>query len=187
MAAAMALRISTLRKARGFTFDELSKRADVSKGTLVQIEQGAANPSISTLCRLAATLGASVADLVAPTDEAKSAVNLVMADEARQLWTGPKGGSAVLLAGTKGPDMLEMWKWQLKSGERFDAVSHGRGTREIIYVTSGKLLLEVKEERTIIAAGVTAIALTDRPHSYSNPGKSPVRFIMTVDEPAASS
>jgi quercetin dioxygenase-like cupin family protein len=82
--------------------------------------------------------------------------------------------------------MLEMWQWELKPGERFDASRHGRGTRELIHVTNGRLCLEVEGKSTIIAAGATAIALTDRPHAYANPGKSSVRFFMTVDEPAAA-
>ncbi len=186
MAAAVARRISALRKAQDFTFDALARRAGVAKGTLVQIEQERANPSISTLCRLAAALGVSVADLVSPGSEAQSTVSVVGASEARRLWTGPHGGSAVLLAGTTGPDMLEMWHWELRPGERFEASRHGRGTREIIHVTSGRLVLEVDEKGTIIAAGATAIALTDRPHAYSNLGKSSVQFFMTVDEPATA-
>lgn len=186
VAATVARRITSLRKAQDFTFDALARRAGVSKGTLVQIEQERANPSISTLCRLAAALGVSVADLVAPASEAQSAVSLVRASETRRLWTGPQGGSAVLLAGTTGPDMLEMWQWELKPGERFEASRHSRGTRELIHVTSGRLFLEVEGKGTIIAAGATAIALTDRPHAYSNPGKSSVRFFMTVDEPATA-
>ena len=82
--------------------------------------------------------------------------------------------------------MLEMWQWELKPGERFEASRHSRGTRELIHVTSGRLFLEVEGKGTIIAAGATAIALTDRPHAYSNPGKSSVRFFMTVDEPATA-
>jgi transcriptional regulator with XRE-family HTH domain len=186
MAAAVAQRINSLRKAQDFTFDALARRAGVAKGTLVQIEQQCANPSISTLCRLAAALGVSVADLVAPGSEAQSMVRLVSASDARRLWTGPQGGSAVLLAGMTGPDMLEMWHWELKPGERFEASRHGRGTHEIIHVTSGRLLLEVEGKGTIIGAGATAIALTDRPHAYSNPGKSSVRFFMTVDEPVTA-
>jgi transcriptional regulator with XRE-family HTH domain len=186
MGAAVAQRISSLRKAQDLTFDALALRARVSKGTLVQIEQERANPSISTLCRLAAALGVSVADLVAPASEAQSMVSLVSESETRRLWTGPHGGSAVLLAGTAGPDMLEMWQWELKPGERFDASRHGRGTRELIHVTSGRLFLEVEGKGTIVGSGTTAIALTDRPHAYSNPGKSSVRFFMTVDEPASA-
>jgi transcriptional regulator with XRE-family HTH domain len=186
MGAAVAQRISSLRKAQNFTFDALAMRARVSKGTLVQIEQERANPSISTLCRLAIALGVSVADLVAPASEAQSMVSVVGKSETRNLWTGPHGGSAVLLAGTAGPDMLEMWRWELKPGERFEASRHGRGTRELIHVTSGRLFLEVEGKGTIVGAGATAIALTDRPHAYSNPGKSSVCFFMTVDEPVTA-
>lgn len=184
--AAVANRISALRKAQELTFDALARRAGVSKGTLVQIEQERANPSIATLCRLAAALGVSVADLVAPAGVTQSSVQIVKPSDTRTLWTGPHGGSAVLLAGTKGPDMLEMWQWELKPGERFEANGHGRGTRELIHVTGGKLFLEVDGQGTIIAAGATAVAQTDRPHGYANLGKSPVHFVMTVHEPASA-
>jgi transcriptional regulator with XRE-family HTH domain len=184
MVAAVAQRIAALRANRKYTFDEFARRSGVSKGTLVQIEQERANPSISTLCRLATALGVSVADLVSSTPEAPSAVTLVRGADTRQLWTGPRGGSAVLLAGTTGPDMLEMWRWELQPGERFEATRHNRSTRELIHVLAGRLTLEVEGKVTIIPVGVTAIAHTDRPHAYSNSGKSLVRFFMTVHEPA---
>jgi transcriptional regulator with XRE-family HTH domain len=186
MAAMVAGRIAALRKSRGYTFDELARRAGVSKGTLVQIEQGDANPSISTLCRLASALGASVADLVSTKDKAQSAIVVAGAEQARKLWVGPNGGSGVLLAGTTGPDMLELWHWELQPGERFEASRHNRGTRELIHVTTGKLLLEIDGGHALIGVGATAIANTDRPHAYANPGKSSVRFVMTVHEPAAA-
>lgn len=186
LAVAVAQRISSLRQEQGLTFDALALRSGVSKGTLVQIEQERANPSISTLCRLANALGVSVADLVAPADDSPSLVSVAGADQARQLWSGPNGGSAVLLAGTAGADMLEVWQWELKPGERYEAARHGRGTRELIHVTSGKLLIDVERQTTLIAAGATAIARTDRPHAYANPGKTAVRFFMTVHEPLSA-
>ncbi|MBA3911817.1 MAG: XRE family transcriptional regulator [Rhodobacter sp.] len=184
ISAAVAGRIAELRRARGFSFDALAQRAGVSKGTLVQIEQQRANPSISTLCRLAVALDVSVADLVSPPGIGPQAVTVVREAEARRLWTGPKGGAAVLLAGTPGPDMLEIWSWLLMPEERFEAAVHGRGTRELLHVTQGRLALEVEGHMHLIAAGCCAIALTDRPHAYANPGKVPVRFTMTVHEPA---
>lgn len=180
---AVAQRISNLRKAQKLSFDALAARSGVSKGTLVQIEQERANPSISTLCRLAAALGVSVADLVEPAENAQSAVSIVTANEARTLWNGPLGGSAILLAGTKGPDMLEMWHWELMPGERFEASQHGRCTREVIHVTSGKLVLEVDGQKTIVTNGATATAFTDRPHAYANASRTNLRFFMTVHEP----
>lgn len=184
LAALVSERIAALRRSRKLSFDALARRAGVSKGTLVQIEQQRANPSISTLCRLAAALDVSVADLVAPPSIGAQAVTLVCAPEARRLWSGPKGGSAVLLAGTTGPDMLEIWNWVLMPNERFEAAIHGRGTRELMHVIEGELALEVDGSTHLVAAGSSAIALTDRPHAYANAGRGPVRFTMTVHEPA---
>lgn len=185
IAAAVAWRIGTLRKSLGLSLDALAQRAGVSKGTLVQIEQQRANPAISTLCRLAAALHVSVADLVAPAADAARPITVVPATGARQLWSGPAGGSAVLLAGTPGPDMLEIWVWTLLPGERFEAAGHGRGTRELLHVTQGTLALEVDGTSALIPAGASALALTDRPHAYANRGTLPLHFTMTVHEPPA--
>jgi transcriptional regulator with XRE-family HTH domain len=185
LAATVAARIFELRKSKGLSFDALAQKAGVAKGTLVQIEQQRGNPSISTLCRLAAALDVSVADLVAPTEATMRAVTLIGRDDARLLWAGPFGGTATLLAGTQGPDMLEIWNWVLMPGESFEATEHGAGTRELIHVTEGMLALTVDSATHLVAAGGSAIALTDRPHAYANPGKEPLRFTMIVHEPAA--
>lgn len=187
LSAAVAQRIGSLRKSQRLSFDSLAQRAGVSKGTLVQIEQGGANPSISTLCRLASALGVSVADLVTPVEAPKLPVIVVSAGDARKLWIGPSGGSAILLAGTPGPDMLEIWKWVLMPGECFEAAAHGPGTRELIHVTGGALAIDVDGQSVIVAAGSTAIALTDRPHSYRNPGDVPAHVTMVVHEPPTKS
>lgn len=183
LAQAVGQRVSARRRDMKLSLEALSLRSGVSKGTLVQLEGARANPSISTLCRLAAALDLSVADLVAPPERPDRAVTVIGHDAARTLWSGPQGGSAVLLAGTPGPDMLEIWEWVLAPGERFAASVHNSGTREIIHVTSGSLLLEIDGEQNVVAAGSSAIALTDRPHSYANPGNLPVHFTMVVHEP----
>jgi transcriptional regulator with XRE-family HTH domain len=66
---AVANRIRNWRKEKKLSLDELSRRASVSKGMLVEIEKGAANPSIAILCKLAAALGISVADIVNVSSE----------------------------------------------------------------------------------------------------------------------
>src|SRR5207237_8957217 len=96
--------------------------AEVSKGVLVQIENGEANPSMATLCKVAAALGASVADLVQVSNQQPAEV--LPAGAPRLLWRGPKGGTATLLVGSTGPDMLELWLWTLGPGERYDAPAH---------------------------------------------------------------
>nr|CAB3502892.1 unnamed protein product [Digitaria exilis] len=111
---ALATRIRNWRKEKKLSLDELSRRASVSKGMLVEIEKGAANPSIAILCKLAAALGVSVADIVNVSSEPR--VHVIEEAAIPVLWQGPQGGYARLLAGTSGPDMIELWQWGSQGG-----------------------------------------------------------------------
>lgn len=173
-------RIRARREERRLSLDRLAELSQVSKGLLVHIESGRANPSIATLCKVAAALGASVADLVQVSGA--QAAEVLPAGAPRLLWRGPKGGSATLLVGATGPDMLELWSWTLQPGERYDAPAHPEGTQELIHVEQGSLALAFGDVRYVIAAGGSAIAHTDRPHAYAAEGRRPVRFTMVVAE-----
>jgi transcriptional regulator with XRE-family HTH domain len=57
--------IRNLRRKRGISQDHLSKLADVSLNTIVKIESGRnKNPTIVTLAKIAASVGASVEALI---------------------------------------------------------------------------------------------------------------------------
>jgi transcriptional regulator with XRE-family HTH domain len=181
---AIARRVASLRKGSRLTFDALAARSDISKGMLVQIEQGHANPSISTLCKLAAALRVSVADLVNNDSHLNRAVRIVTPGTAPVLWQGPKGGTATLLVGAEGADMLELWDWSLAPGERFESRPHPTGTQELLNVVEGTLSLEVDGASHLVSAGSSASARTDCAHAYACHGKKKVRFSMVVYEAA---
>ncbi|WP_211230586.1 helix-turn-helix domain-containing protein [Inquilinus limosus] len=182
-AAAVARHVAELRRARRLSLDGLARLSGVSKGMLVQIENARSNPSIATLCRVAAALGVSVAQLVDLGGE--NVVRLVGPEEAARLWAGPEGGAAVLLVGSDGPDMLELWQWELKPKERHVSDPHPAGTRELLHVTAGTLLLEVEGRPHEVPAGTSALLRSDRPHAYACKGARAVRFTMAVMEPHA--
>lgn len=173
-------RLRARRLDRHLSLDRLAAISDVSKGLLVQIENGEANPSIATLCKVAAALGASVADLVQVSEQQPAQV--MPAAAPRLMWRGPKGGTAILLVGSAGPDMLELWSWELRPRERYDAAAHPAGTQELLHVTSGRVALVFGDASYVIGAGDSAVAHTDRPHAYACDGKAPARFTMVVAE-----
>lgn len=177
---AVAARIKAFRKQQKLSLDELSRRAGVSKGMLVEIEKCLANPSIALLCKIAAAMGVSVADIVDVAS--KPLAHLIAKEDIPLLWRGEKGGSARLLAGTSGPDMLELWRWEIFPGERFTSPGHPIGTVELLHVEHGTLTLEVAQTSLVIAEGCSAVAQTDVPHHYANGGDLPVVFTMTVSE-----
>jgi transcriptional regulator with XRE-family HTH domain len=184
--ALIARRIAQLRKTQNLSFDALAARSDISKGMLVAIEQGTANPSIGTLCKLAATLRVSLTDLLGEEEQTSSAVQVVTPDQANDLWRGPKGGLATLLVGRAGPEMLELWEWTLFPGEEFQSKGHPKDTVELLSVTEGTLALEIDGVDHLIAASHRAVAITDRPHGYRCHGKKRTRFAMVVHEPGQS-
>lgn len=177
---AVSERIKSFRKARRFSQDELSRIAGISKGMLVELEKGSANPSIAILCKLATALGLSVADIVNISSTPLSYV--IDKKDIPVLWKGDKGGSARLLAGTQGPDMIELWRWEMFPGERFDAQPHSAGTVEILHVESGELGLLIDKQELVIQTGCSAVARTDVVHSYFNSADDRLVFTMTVAE-----
>lgn len=180
---AVSQRIKQYRKQKKMSLDELSRQANVSKGALVEIEGCKANPSIALLCRLAAAMGVSVADFV--DVGTKPTVHLIVEGEIPELWKGDKGGRARLLAGSGGPDMTELWMWEMQPGEKFASPGHSTGTLELFYVQTGTLTLGVQEHLYLVNSGCSATARTDVPHFYENRGESPLIFIMTVNEKAS--
>ncbi|NWK80123.1 helix-turn-helix domain-containing protein [Aquitalea sp. LB_tupeE] len=183
ISAALAIRLKQHRKEQKLSLDELSRRAGVSKGMLVEIEKGNANPSIAILCKLAAALGISVADIV--NVASTPSIHVIEQQDIPVLWTGPAGGSARLLAGTSGPDMVELWRWEIHPGEVFTSPGHPHGTFELFHVEQGVLELCVADTVTTISAGNAAVARTDAPHHYANHGDGLLIFTMTVAEPGS--
>ena len=64
LACALGLNIRKHRMARGLTQEELSDRAEIHYTFLGHIERGNKLPSLSTLARLADTLGITLSDIL---------------------------------------------------------------------------------------------------------------------------
>jgi transcriptional regulator with XRE-family HTH domain len=183
VAAAVARNTRRLRRARGWSLDHLAARSGVSKGMLVHLEQARTNPSLGTLCKVAETLGVSLAVLV-ELHEAP-AVQLVEPGEAVQLWSGLEGSSGTLLAGSDERDHLELWRWTLARGDSHRSDPHAEGTREMVHVLEGTLTLEVEGAGYDVTAGGAAVFHADRPHAYRNDRDQPTHYVMVVLQPDA--
>lgn len=177
---AVSQRIKLFRSQKKLSLDELSRLSGVSKGMLVDIEGCKANPSIALLCKIAAAMNVSVADVVNVASE--PAVHLIDREAIPVLWQGEKGGSAKLLAGTRGPNMLELWQWVMHPGEAFASSGHPADTCELLFVNQGQLTLRVDDRDYVINEGCSAVARTDRPHAYINGTSDALEFTMTVYE-----
>ncbi|WP_322922023.1 helix-turn-helix domain-containing protein [Nocardioides renjunii] len=181
LSAAIGGKVRGERQSRKWTLDQLAEATGVSRRMLINVEQGSANPSVTTLLRISDALGIGLQALVAVPQTKR--VKVVRSGEGAALWTGPGGGRGVLLAGTTPPDVLELWDWTLAPGDRHDSEAHVPGTKEILQVREGSVTVRVADQVEVLAVGDAISFASDVTHSYANDSDEPARFALTVFEP----
>jgi transcriptional regulator with XRE-family HTH domain len=181
LASVIGTRVRLERQALGWTLERLAEAAAVSRRMLVSVEQGAVNPSVGTLLRISDALGLGLPALVEPP-EPKS-VRVIRAGEGAALWSGEFGGRGVLVAGTGGPNVLELWDWTLRPGDEHRSEPHTAGTKELLQVQDGTVTLEITDQPLLLAAGDAVAFPGDVAHSYRNADDAPARFSLAVFEP----
>jgi quercetin dioxygenase-like cupin family protein len=181
LAAAIGNRVRQERQSRGWTLDQLAEATGVSRRMVINVEQGAANPSVGTLLRISDALGIGLPALV--DSPRPKPVTVTRSGDGAALWSSAAGGRGVLVAGTESPDVVELWDWTLAPGDRHDSEAHVRGTKEILQVRQGTLTVEVDGQVEVLEVDDAVSFASDVPHSYANTGDGQARFTLTVLEP----
>src|SRR5688572_24694224 len=94
LAVAIGARVKHERQARGWTLDQLAAAAGVSRRMVINVEQGAANPSVGTLLRISDALGVGLPALVEPPHP--KPVKVTRHGDGAALWSSASGGRGVL-------------------------------------------------------------------------------------------
>jgi transcriptional regulator with XRE-family HTH domain len=174
-------RVRSERQNRQWTLDRLADASDVSRRMLINIEQGVANPSIGILLKLSDALGVGLPALV--DSPAPSAVKVTRSGTGPVLWSGEAGGRAVLVASTAPPDVVELWDWTLGPHERHTSGSHVTGTRELVHILAGAIVVEIGGQAVALQTGDALTFPGDVPHAYANADSSSAHFSLSVYEP----
>jgi transcriptional regulator with XRE-family HTH domain len=181
LALAIGVRVKQQRQARRWTLDQLAEAAGVSRRMVVNVEQGAANPSVGTLLRISDALGVGLPALVeAPQPKP---VKVTRRGDGAVLWSGEAGGRGMLVAGTEPPDVVELWDWTLGPGDQHVSEAHAPGTKELVQVQEGAITVEIADQAVTLETGDALAFPGDVAHSYANPGTHPARFSLAVFEP----
>ncbi len=157
---------------------ELAERSQVSRRMISLIERGESNVSLATLGHLAAALGLTFSELVAkdPTSEEGERPRRGLC-----LWQGRHPGTRVdLLQSFPASRSVELWKWTIAPGDRYQGEPDLPGYREMLYVIRGSMILEREDRRDHLKAGDVLAFPSDRPYAFVNPGKTPLVFVLNV-------
>ena len=164
------------RAARRWSQQELADRSRVSRGMIVRIEGGEDNVSLATLGRIALAFGVSFTDVVmAPAGGAGLPEHRV------QVWRGTRPGTRIALLGSfVGPRMTDLFECTLAPGDRYQGEPDQENTRQMAYVVKGTLVLEHGSGTRTLGRGDSVVFPSDQPYAFANPGKTPLRFILSV-------
>jgi quercetin dioxygenase-like cupin family protein len=143
------------------------------------------NPSVGTLLRISDALGVGLPALVELPRPRP--LTVTRHGEGAVLWTGKAGGRGVLVAGTEPPDVVELWEWTLGPGDQHVSETHAQGTKELVQLHQGTIIVEVADQSLSLDPGDALAFPGDGPHAYANPGTEPARFSLAVFEPGVGS
>lgn len=149
-------RLRTLRRARGWSLDELGHRANISPSTLSRLETGGRRIAIDHLVALARALDTTVDELLV-SDEHEDVVISPRRDEAG-------GATFWLLSRPDDPSGRTVAKMLLPKRRRLPEARTHPG-RDWLYVLHGTLRLCLGGRDVLVPAGKAASFDTMTPHS----------------------
>ncbi len=172
--------IRKFRMARNMTLDDLSAVSGISKSMIGQIERGDANPSISTIWKIANGLKASFSSLISVEEVSagvidKSEVSVTLTDDG-------KFENVPFFPFSAGRN-FEMYEVLIQPGSFLESDNHPPKTQEFIIVFSGTLILEADKQSHVIRPDQAYQFTADVPHRYSNIGSEEVKFALVLYYP----
>jgi transcriptional regulator with XRE-family HTH domain len=154
------------REAAGLSLRALAERSGISASMISDIERGAKSPTVTTLVRLAAALGAGAAELIDGGLGFASRIRVLRAGEGASgdhpaKWDslGPVNpGSRIAFTRVIIPPATALGPSE----------AHAAGTVEHMHVATGSVRVTVGDESAALSAGDSCSCRTDVPHGVEN-------------------
>lgn len=169
--------IRRLRNNRQMTLQDLADVSNVSKSMLGQIERGEANPTISSIWRVANGLKVSFATLISMPKAVEGVIDKADVTVLRS----DDGLLENIPFFPFSPDRnFEMFSISLGVGGFLDGSDHPPMTQEYIIVFSGVLTVEIDGQSHHIGRQQAYQFLADIPHRYINIGEEEAQFALVL-------
>ena len=166
----MADNIRALRKARGYSLDDMARRSGVSRASLSQVETAKTNPTIAILWKIAAGLEVPFSALLGEDNAER--VSVLRRPDQRVLKSADGHFESRPLTPAGVLTGVEVYELRLAPHTVHASDAHAAGTSESLTVLVGTLRLRVGEEVHDLSAGDAACFIADVGHSYENPGRT---------------
>lgn len=163
----------------GMSLKELAEKTELTSGFISQIERDLAEPSITSLRKIANVLGVAVFYFLMDDVHA----NPVVRKDERQPLKFPESHLTYELLSPDLNRQMEMFMGRLEPGAATcdDPLTHPG--EEVIHVLQGTMWIKVGEEEYVLEHGDTIYYFSSYPHKIVNVGQTELIFISTITPP----
>jgi len=173
-------KIREFRKSRGRSLKQIAEGAGVSQSLVSQIENNRVDPSLSTLRKIAATLGVPVFYLIAET--AAENASLVPREKRRHV-TFPGGGLEYEIIHSELTKKMGIMIGTLQPGGMTSEEPLAHDGEECLVILKGALRVEFQQSRRELKEGDSLYFDSSAPHRLVNSHKKTCQFYLIITPP----
>jgi transcriptional regulator with XRE-family HTH domain len=162
-------RLRALRRARGWSLEQLAGVCGVSRSMLSEIERNKANPTVGVALAIARALGVSLGELVGSA-ESDDPLRVIRAQEDEYVYRSDDQCRIRTLSPLTPERELEFYEIELSPAGELRSAAHFTGTREFLTVREGRVRVEVAGRDARLDAGDSIAYPADVPHAIVNDG-----------------
>ncbi len=170
-------KIRELRLGLGLSLQQLASQSSVSAAAIHKLERSDMVPTITTLLKLSAALDRPVSYFIDESSEALDVATLTPADQRPPLDTPVEG---LVLEAISGPATRFRVRGSMATiAPGATSVDHAqtRAGEQLLMVLEGTLVVEVQGHVHTVEKGGALHFPTDRPHHWTNPGRTPASVL----------
>jgi transcriptional regulator with XRE-family HTH domain len=170
-------RLSSLRKRKKMTLDDLSAKSGVSKSILSQIERDLSNPTVTTISRIAEALGEKLSDFFSKI-EVEEENSIENSKETPSITSKDGLCELNILGAGETVNWLQWYILEMKPKGVLDSGSHGPKTFENLTVIEGQIEVSCGESKEKLSKGDTFRFQSNRDHTLKNISKQKAQVLM---------
>lgn len=175
----LGARLRALRLEREFSIAELARQVGVTSGLISQVETGKADPSFTTLRRIARALGVPIFYLFI----GEPLETRVRGPEDRFLMNTQDGEVQYEFLSDPNDGQVEFTIVRAQRGSASGETTDSHPGRECALILNGRMRLEIDDRQHDLGPSESITFDALRPHRWKNVGEDELRFVSVMSLP----
>ena len=173
-------RIRALRKEKGLTLVEISKKTEIAQATLSRIETGSMIGTVESHEKIAEILGVGLPELYSGVDRRYEQISHLTKETQRKVTHHGKNIQVELLTTESSKKKITPLLITLQPGASTSHEQNERGVEKFLYLLDGEIKIKVDREEYHLKSGETLYFDASLSHQITNEKQKPVRVLVAV-------